>query len=155
MVISEVEGQFHNYEGTIVSDGEDFTNAKINISIDVNSIDTDNEKRDTHLKSDDFFNAEKFPQIKFVSKSMTKIDDKNYKVVGDFTMRDVTKEIELNARLNGFVKDPWGNTRVGFKLSGGINRFDYNLKWSNTLETGGLIAGKDVELVINIELIKK
>jgi polyisoprenoid-binding protein YceI len=155
MVISTVEGEFTQFDGTIQTTGDDFTNAKIDFVIDVNSISTDNNDRDGHLKSDDFFNAEKFPQIKFVSKSMTQVEGNMWKLVGDFTMRDVTKEIELDVKFKGLVNDPWGNTRVGFAISGEVNRFDYNLKWNNLLETGGLVVGEEVALNIDLQLIKE
>ncbi|MBN1301248.1 MAG: YceI family protein [Melioribacteraceae bacterium] len=154
MVIATAEGEFKSYEGTIETDGDDFTNAKINLTIDVASIDTDNEQRDNHLKSDDFFNAEKFPQMTFVGKSMTKVNGNNWKLVGDFTIRDITKEVTLDVKFRGMVKDPWGNTRAGFKLTGEVNRFDYNLKWNKLLETGGLVVSEDVKLIIDLELIK-
>lgn len=155
MIISEVDGFFNNFQADITTNGMDFSTAKINFTVDVNSITTDNEARDKHLKSDDFFNAEKFPQITFVGKSIKKTGDNKYKITGDFTIRDVTKEITLDATLNGIVKDPWGNTRAGFKISGVINRFDYNLKWNKLIEGGGLVVSKDVELKINLELTSK
>lgn len=155
MVISEVDGFFNNFQADITTTGTDFSTAKINFTVDVNSITTDNEARDKHLKSDDFFNADKFPQIKFVGKSINKVGDNKYKITGDFTIRDVTREITLDATLNGIVKDPWGNTRAGFKINGEINRFDYNLKWNKLIEGGGLVVSKDVELKINLELTSK
>ncbi|MCB0729452.1 MAG: YceI family protein [Ignavibacteriae bacterium] len=155
LVISEVEGQFNEYDVKVTSNGDDFDGASVEFSADVNSIDTDNEKRDNHLKSDDFFNAEQFPKMTFVSTSFSKEDDKNYKLVGDLTIRDVTKEVELDVVYNGMVKDPWGNTKAGFKATGAINRFDYNLKWNAALETGGLVVGEDVNLIINLELAKQ
>jgi polyisoprenoid-binding protein YceI len=155
MVISQVEGQFNSFDAKIVTDGDNFENAKIDFSADVNSINTDNEKRDNHLKSDDFFNAEKFPKMTFKGKSFKKVDGKNYILVGDLTIRDVTKEVSLNVKFNGIVKDPWGNTKAGFKITGEVNRFDYGLKWNAALETGGLVAGEDVTLDINLELAKQ
>ncbi|MCX7798464.1 MAG: YceI family protein [Melioribacter sp.] len=154
MVISEVTGQFNNYEGTVESSKDDFTDAKINFSIDVKSIDTDNEQRDNHLKSDDFFNAEKYPKITFVSKSFKKISGKKYKLIGDLTIRDVTKQVQLDVIYNGTVKDPWGNTRAGFKVTGKVNRFDFGLKWNALLETGGAVVGKNVDIIIDVELLK-
>jgi len=155
MVVSEVEGIFGKYSADVETTGDNFENAKINIKIDVASIDTKNEKRDEHLRNEDFFDAPKYPEIKFVSKSFKKIDSKTWKLVGDFTIKNVTKEITLTGKFNGTVKDPWGNTRSGFKLSRTINRFDYGLKWSNLLESGGLVVGDEVELNITVELIKK
>ncbi|MBU1097931.1 MAG: YceI family protein [Bacteroidetes bacterium] len=154
MIISEVDGNFRSFDGKVVSDGDNFENAKIEFNVDINSINTDNEKRDQHLKSDDFFNAEKFPKMLFKSKSLKKESGKNWKMVGDLTIRDVTKEITLDVKFNGTIKDPWGNTRAGFKLTGELDRFDYNLKWNSALETGGLVVSKEVEITANIELIQ-
>jgi polyisoprenoid-binding protein YceI len=154
LIISEVTGQFKSFDGNIESSKDDFSDAKIEFTADVNSISTDNEDRDKHLKSDDFFNAEKFPKISFRGKSFIKIDTKNYKLVGDFTIRDITKEISLDVVYNGSVKDPWGNTKAGFKIKGEINRFDYNLKWNALMEVGGAVVGKTVSLLIDLELQK-
>ena len=155
LIISEVDGSFSEFDGSIVSTGDDFENAKVEFSANTASINTDNEKRDNHLKADDFFSAEKFPKITFVSKSFKKVDSKNYKLVGDFTIKDVTKEIVLNVVHNGTIKDPWGKTRAGFTLTGEINRFDYNLTWSKALETGGLVVGEDVAIIGKFEVTKK
>ncbi|MCX7876793.1 MAG: YceI family protein [Melioribacteraceae bacterium] len=155
LVITDVVGQFKNYDVKVETNGDDFTNAKIEFTADVNSIDTDNEGRDKHLKSDDFFNAEKFPQIKFVGKKMEKVGDGKFKLTGDFTIRDVTKTITLDVSFRGIVKDPWGNTKAGFKVKGMVNRFDYNLKWNNLMETGGAVVGKDVELLVDLQLKKQ
>lgn len=154
MVIATVEGEFTKFDATVETKGDDFANADVKFSADVASISTDNEKRDGHLKSDDFFNAEKFPKMTFESKSMTKVEGNDWKLVGLLTIRDVTKEVTLDVKFRGMVKDPWGNTRVGFEVTGEINRFDYNLKWNNVLETGGLIVSEDVTISIDIELIK-
>ena len=154
LIISEVTGQFKSFDGNIESSKDDFSDAKIDFTIDVNSINTDNDDRDKHLKSDDFFNAEKFPKISFKGKSLKKIDAKNYKLVGDFTIRDITKEVALDVVYNGSVKDPWGNIKAGFKVKGEINRFDYNLKWNMLMEAGGATVGKTVTLIINLELQK-
>lgn len=155
LVITDVEGNFKEFEGSITTSGDDFENAKIEFSAEISSINTDNEKRDGHLKSDDFFNAEKFPQLKFRSKSFKKINEKNYKLIGDLTLRDVTKEVELDVKYNGTVNDPWGNTKAGFSLRGEVNRFDYNLKWDKTIETGGFVVGEDVTILANLQLVKE
>ena len=154
LIISEVTGQFKSFDGNIESSKDDFTDAKVDFTMDVNSISTDNDARDKHLKSDDFFNAEKFPKITFKGKSFKKVDVKNYKLVGDFTIRDITKEITLDVIYNGSIKDPWGNTKAGFKVKGEINRFDYNLKWNSLMEAGGAVVGKTVAMVIDLELQK-
>jgi polyisoprenoid-binding protein YceI len=156
MVITDVEGQFREFDGTVKSSGtENFEGADINFTANVNSIDTENEKRDNHLKSDDFFKASEYPELKFDSKSVEKVGDNKYKMVGDLTMRGNTKEVELDVVHNGTVKGMMGNTRAGFKVTGTLNRFDYGLKWNKTLETGGLVVGKEVDLNINVQLIQK
>lgn len=155
LVITDVEGYFNDFDGTITSNGDDFQDATIEFSANVASINTDNEKRDQHLQSDDFFNAEKFPKLTFKSKSFKKIDDKNFKLVGDLTMRDVTKEVELEVVYNGIVNDPWGNTKAGFSLRGEVNRFDYNLKWNKTVEAGGLVVSEEVKIIANLTLVKQ
>ncbi len=155
LVISEVSGQFGTFDGDVTSAADDFVGSTINFTIDVGSIDTDNERRDGHLKSDDFFNAEKFPQITFKGSSLEKVEGKMYKLKGQLTIRDVTKEVTLDVKYGGTVKDPYGNTKAGFKITGSINRFDYNLKWNAAMESGGLVVGEDVEIVGNIELKKE
>ncbi len=155
LVITDVEGNFKEFDASVTTDGDNWENAKIEFTAEIASIDTDNEKRDEHLRSDDFFNAEMYPQLKFVSKSFKKVDGNEYKLVGDLTIRDVTKEVELEVELNGTVVDPWGNTKAGFDLEGEINRFDYGLKWSKALETGGLVVGEDVEIIGKLQLMKK
>ncbi len=152
LVISEVEGHFNSYEGAVKTKGEDFSGASVKFTVDVASIDTDNEKRDGHLKSDDFFNAEKFPKMTFVSKSMKKTGKNTYKLLGDLTIRDVTRQVELDVKHNGTVQDPWGNTKAGFKMTGAVNRFDYNLKWNKMTEMGGAVVGKEVRLDIDVQL---
>lgn len=154
LVITDVEGKFNDFDATIVSNSDGFDGAKIDFSANIASIDTDNEKRDSHLKSDDFFNAESFPKLTFKGKSFKKVDGKNYKLVGDLTIRDVTKEVELDVKFNGTVVDPWGNTKAGFSLEGEINRFDYNLKWDAAIETGSLVVGKDVTILAKLQLVK-
>lgn len=154
MVISEVAGQFKKFEGSVFSDKEDFTDAKINFVISVNSINTDNDMRDTHLKSADFFDAEKFPLISFKSTSFKKIKEKNYQLIGEFTMHGVTKTITLNVVYGGNVVDPYKNTKAGFKITGTLNRKDYGLTWSKTIENGGLMVGDEVNFTCRVELAK-
>ncbi|MFA6570254.1 MAG: YceI family protein [Bacteroidota bacterium] len=154
MVISSVTGKFKKFDGVVTSEKTDFQDAKIEFNIESSSISTDNDKRDEHLRSADFFDVQKFSQIKFQSVSFKKIKDNKYKLTGNFTMKDVTKKITLDAEFNGTIKDPWGNTKAGFKLTGTINRFDYHLNWNKTIEAGGLVAGKDVDFTIYVELQK-
>jgi polyisoprenoid-binding protein YceI len=153
MVISSVSGSFKDFSIVLKSDKEDFSDATIMSTIQVASISTDNEYRDKHLKSDDFFNAEKFPEIKFKSTKFEKLDDNKYKITGDLTIRDVTKEVTFDAVLNGTLKTEKGLLSA-WKATTTINRFDYNLKWNKTIESGGLIVGQDVTITLNLELNK-
>ncbi len=154
MMVTEVEGKFKNFEGTIAATKEDFSDAQFNFTADVNSINTDDEKRDGHLKSDDFFNAEKFPQMKFKSISFKKLEGKKYILEGELTIRDVTKKVKFDVTYNGTGKNPWGMTVAGFKANTTINRMDYNLKWNKTLEAGGLLVSEDVVVNLNMEMVK-
>lgn len=151
LVISEVEGNFKVFSGSVVSPSPDFTNAKVEFTVDVNSINTDDEKRDGHLKSDDFFNAEKYPQMKFTSTSFKKVKDNAYVLEGDLTIRDVTKKVKFAVMYGGTVKDPWGNIKAGFKASAKINRKDFGLKWGALTETGGAVVGDEVRMLVNVE----
>jgi polyisoprenoid-binding protein YceI len=153
MVISEVTGSFKDFTVVLKSAKDDFSDAEVQSTIKVGSISTDNANRDNHLKSDDFFNAEKFPEINFKSTSFEKLGDNKYKITGDLTMRDVTKNVTFDAVLNGTMKTQRGML-AAWKAVATINRFDYNLKWSKTLETGGLMVGQDVTITLNLELNK-
>jgi polyisoprenoid-binding protein YceI len=153
LVVSDVEGKFKSFDGWMESDKADFSDAKIGFTVDINSISTDNDMRDKHLKSDDFFNAEKFPQMKFESTSFTLVSGNKYKLAGNLTIRDVTKPITFDVTYGGTV-NAFGGVHAGFKAKTTLNRFDYNLKWSATTEAGGLVAGKDVDITINIDMKK-
>ncbi|MFO7447834.1 MAG: YceI family protein [Ignavibacteriaceae bacterium] len=154
MVISEVQGQFDSYDIRISQTGDKVEDKNIEVEIDVNSINTGNPDRDNHLKSTDFFESEKYPKIIFKSKSIKKIDDENYKLTGDFTIKNITKELELDVSYGGQIADPWGNNRAGFAVRGSINRFDFDLKWNNLIETGGAVVGKTIKLICDIELVQ-
>ena len=151
LVISEVEGYFKIFEGTMEHSQPDYSDAKINFSVDVSSINTDNENRDKHLKSDDFFNAEKFPQMKFESTSFTPQGGNKYKLAGNLTIRDVTKPVTFDVTYGG-IANAMNTVKSGFKAKTTINRFDYGLKWDRATEAGGMVVGKDVEVVVNAEL---
>jgi polyisoprenoid-binding protein YceI len=155
LVVSEVEGTFKMFNGTIDAPTADFTNAKINFTVDVNSINTDDEKRDGHLKSDDFFNAEKFPAMSFTSTSFKKLKGNMYELEGNLTIRDVTKKVKFAVIHGGTIKDPWGNIKAGFKASGKINRKEFGLKWGALTETGGAVVGDEVNMVINTEFAQQ
>jgi polyisoprenoid-binding protein YceI len=154
MVISEVSGYFREFTGKAASTNDNFDDSKAEITIKTSSINTDVEARDKHLRSADFFDVEKYPLITFKTKSFKKVDDEYYNVVGDLTLKGTTKEITLKAKLNGVIQDPYGNIRSGWKAITSINRFDYGLNWNNVLETGGLVVGKDVAILINAEFIQ-
>lgn len=154
MVVSEVEGTFRKYTGTVTSSNEDFTDAVADFTVDVNSVNTDNDDRDKHIKSDDFFNVEKFPTMHFKSVSFKKVSGNNYILEGDLTIRDVTKRVKFDVTYGGTAKDPWGNTKAGFKAKSTISRKGYGLKWSALTETGGLVVSDEVAILLNIELIK-
>jgi polyisoprenoid-binding protein YceI len=153
LVISDVEGTFKTFDGTMEASKPDFSDAKINFTVDVASINTDNDQRDNHLKSDDFLNAAKFPQMKFTSTSFTPQGDNKYKLAGNLTIRDVTKPVTFDVKYGGTVT-AMGGTHAGFKATTKVDRFDYNLKWSKATEAGGLVAGKEVDITINIDFKK-
>lgn len=150
MMISTVTGHFEDFEATAKTNGDNFNNAVIEFSAKTASINTKNKDRDAHLKSDDFFNSEKFPEMKFVSKSF---DGEH--LVGDLTIRDVTKEITLNADFNGVAVDPYGQTKAGFEITGELNRKDFNLTWSAITEAGSIVVSDKVKLVVDVQFIKQ
>ncbi len=154
MVISEVEGIFSKYEGSVIATKDDFSNAKINFTVDVNSVNTDNAKRDEHLRSADFFETEKFPKMTFVSSSVTKTGTGKYNLKGKLTLHGVTKDIALMMTYGGTTKDPWGNTKAGLKVTGVINRTDFGLKYNSVLEAGSLMIGEEVTITAKVELAK-
>jgi polyisoprenoid-binding protein YceI len=151
MVVSEVEGSFRGFEGSLVAAKADLSDASIKFSVDVNSVNTDNDRRDGHLKSDDFFNAEKFPKMTFVSKSFKPLGGNKYKLTGDLTIRDVTKTVEFDVTYGGQINTGRG-IKAGFKARTTIDRLQYGLKYAPALEAGGLAVGKDVEIIVNLEM---
>ena len=155
LVISEVDGSFKTFTGSMTASKEDFTDAQIDFSVEVNSISTDNDMRDKHLKSDDFFNAEKFPKMTFKSISFKKLSPKAYELYGNLTIRDVTKKVKFHVTYGGTVKDPYGNIKAGFKATTTIKRLEYGLKWNNLTEAGGAVVGNDVTIVLNAEFAKE
>jgi len=155
LMISTATGVFKKFDGTLEIDEEDFVNAKVTFEADIDSVDTKNEQRDEHLKGEDFFSAEQFPKMTFTSTEIQKTGDNEYALTGDLTIRDVTKPVELKVEYNGSTKDPWGYERMGFEVSGKINRKDYGLKWSAVTEAGGLVVADDVKLAMNVEMVKQ
>ncbi|ACU57881.1 YceI family protein [Chitinophaga pinensis] len=155
LMISSVTGYFGKYEGTAESSSDDFTDAKITFEADVNSISTKNEQRDQHLQAEDFFHAAQYPKLSFVSTGVKKVDDENYKVTGDLTLRGVTKPVELAVEFSGIVKDPYGQTKAGFDIKGKINRKDFGVSFHAVTDNGGLVLGDEVKLQASVQLVKQ
>ena len=155
LVISTVSGFFKSFEGTVDSPEEDFTNADIAFSLDVDSIDTNQAQRDEHVKSPEFFDAAAFPKINFKSTSFTKTGGEEYQLVGDLTIKGITKPVTLAAEYGGTAADFYGNTKAGFEITGKVNRKDFGLTWSGVTEAGSIVLGDDIKLIINIQLTKQ
>jgi polyisoprenoid-binding protein YceI len=150
MMISTVSGHFEDFNATVNADSDDFSGAEVEFSAKIDSINTKNADRDAHLKSDEFFNAESFPELKFKSKSY----DGN-KLVGDLTIREVTKEVTFDTDFNGVATDPYGQTKAGFEISGKINRKDFNLTWSAVTEAGKIVVSDEVKLIVDAQFVKQ
>ena len=156
LMITTVTGSFNIFNVDAQTEDEDFTKAKISFTADVASISTGNEQRDAHLKSDDFFNAEKFPQVKFVATKYENVDnDGSYELYGDLTIRDITKTVKLDVEFGGVVKDPYGNTKAGFTINGKISRKDFELKWNAVTEAGGVVVSDEVRIACEVQLIEQ
>ena len=155
LMISTVRGRFNSYTGTIEADEQNPTAATVNVQIDASSLVTGDEKRDTHLRSPDFLDAEQFPYITFKSKRVEQVDATHGKLIGDLTIRDITKEVVLNFEYAGQAKTPWGTTSAGFNATTKINRKDWNLNWNVALETGGWLVGDQITISIELELVKQ
>ncbi len=154
MMIASVKGRFARYEVDASVDEANLENSSATVRIDVNSIDTREPQRDAHLRSPDFFDAEHYPQIVFVSKRIEKRGGADYRITGDLTIKNVTREVSFNAEVNGPVKDPWGGTRAVLTAETKVNRKDFGLNWNAALEAGGWLVGDDVKLSIDLELVK-
>jgi polyisoprenoid-binding protein YceI len=155
LMIATATGVFKTFDATLEVNEDDLSDARVSFEADVNSIDTKNEQRDTHLKSDDFFNAEQFPKLTFKSTSIENNGGNEYTLKGDLTVRDITKPVTLKVEYNGKVTDPWGMERMGFEVSGKINRREYGLKWSAVTEAGGIVVADEVKLAMNVEMVKQ
>ena len=155
--ISTVTGKFEKFGGSFSVDPGNIKATKGTASIDVGSITTSNAKRDGHLKSNDFFDVEHFPAIKFLSKEVRDINEKDSTctLIGDLTMRGTTKEIALHVKGGGIMKDGWGNERAAFTANGSINRIDFGLKWNKLVETGAMVVAPEVQLVLEFEGVRK
>lgn len=155
MMIATVKGRFGAIDGVITVDPNDLTTASVHVKIDVSSIDTREVKRDEHLRSADFFDVEKFPQITFQSRSITPAGDGEYNLVGDLTMHGVTRPVTLVSTFTGQGKDPWGNDRIAFSAEGKVDRKEFGLTWNAALEAGGVLVGDQVKISIEVEAIRQ
>ncbi|MFN7118812.1 MAG: YceI family protein [Saprospiraceae bacterium] len=155
LVISTVTGYFREFDGSITTEGEDWEGAEAEFRAKIDSVDTNQAQRDGHLKSDDFFNAEQYPYLSFKSTKVEKIDDEHYKMIGDLTIRDVTKPVEMDVLYIGTADDFYGNHKAGFEINGIINRHDFGLKWNAITEAGKVVASSDVRLNLNIQVAKQ
>jgi polyisoprenoid-binding protein YceI len=155
LMISTVRGRFGAVTGSVVFDEANPSNSKIDVSIDVSSIDTRTEARDNHLRSADFFDVEHHRSMHFVGKRIDGDVNDEFKLVGDLTIRDVTREVTLDVSSEGRVRDPWGNDRVGYSAKGKINRSDFGLTYNQALEAGGVVIGDEIKLSIDVELVRQ
>lgn len=153
MMIANVKGGFTEFNVSV--DGDDILLAPITVDVKATSINTKSTDRDNHLRSEEFFDAEKFPSLVFKSKRVEKEDDDEYKLIGDLTIKDITKEVALDVEFGGINKDPWGNEKAGFSFSGKINRKDWGLNWNAALETGGVMVSEDVKINGDVQFVKQ
>ena len=152
LVISTVTGSFRKFEGQAITTGEDFNNARVSFTIDVSSIDTNQSMRDQHLQNGDFFSADLYPTIDFVSTSFTKSGDSDFTMKGNLTMKGVTKEVKLNVEYGGSENNGHGQIKHGFEITGTINRKEFGMTWNKLTDTGGLGLGEDIKLIANIQV---
>src|SRR5713101_6970696 len=155
LVITTVKGRFRDLEGTLHIDEVQPENSSVEATIDVASIDTNVPDRDAHLRSDDFFNAEKFPKIIFRSTRIERVNDANYKVHGDLTIRDVTREVVLDTEFEGQIDDPRANRRAGLTAATQISRKEFGVKWNQLIEAGGAMVGDNVKITLHIEAVRQ
>lgn len=155
MMIANVRGQFENFTGTVEFDPEQPLNSSVEVEIDAQSINTREAQRDTHLKSEDFLNAEKFPKMTFKSHKIEVIDDNRGLIHGDLTIKDITKSVILDTTYAGMAKSPWGTTSAGFTASTKLNRKDWGLTWNVALETGGWLVGDEIKIELEMEVVKQ
>jgi len=155
LMISSVTGQFKTFNGTVETDGEDISTARIKFTAEIDSVSTNNEQRDAHLRNTDFFDAENYPQLIFESEKLEKKGEENYKLYGTLTMRGVSKKVILDTEYGGTTKDPWGNTRAGFTVTGSINRKDFGVSFGMVSETGGMLLGDDVKINASVQFVKE
>jgi polyisoprenoid-binding protein YceI len=154
LVISTVTGFFKSFEGELDTTNDNFEDAEISFSLDIDSIDTNQSQRDGHLKSPEFFDAEQFPKITFKSTSFKKTEDDEYELKGDLTAKGITKPVTLEAEFGGSTDDFYGNTKAGFEVTGKINRKEFGLTWDGVTEAGSIVLGEDIKILINLQFAK-
>src|SRR5690554_1328949 len=155
LMITNVKGEFRNFDVKVESDGEDFSSAQVQVDIDPKSIFTNNTDRDAHLVSADFFETDKFDKITFKSTELNKMDEENYQLKGLLEIKGISREVVLDAEFGGFIKDPYGNEKAGFSIDGKFNRKDFGLNWNAALETGGVMVSDEVGLSAEVQLVKQ
>lgn len=155
LMITNVKGDFNSFNVSAETDGVDFSTASLNVNIQADSISTNNSDRDKHLKSADFFDVENHKELTFKGTNLIKVDDENYKLTGDLTIKGLSNPVTLDVEFGGINKDPWGNEKAGFSISGKINRKDWGLNWNAALETGGVLVSDDVKLAGEVQLVKQ
>ncbi|GAB3497194.1 YceI family protein [Spirosoma knui] len=155
LMISNVSGTFQQFQVEVETDDDDFSTARIEATAEIGSIHTNNEQRDDHLRKSDFFEAEVYPQLFFQSTNVEKLDEDRFYVYGDLTMKGVRKPVKLSVDYSGITKDPWGGVRVGFTISGKINRSDWGINFNGVLETGGLALSEEVKIQSEVQLVKQ
>ncbi len=155
LVIAKVRGQFSRWTGTVTAPDGDFGRASLNVVIDASSIDTGVVDRDAHLRSADFFDTERYPEITFKSRAVARTASDRLRVTGDLTIKGVTREVALDVEALGLAKDPWGNERAAFSVTTAIDRRDFGLTWNQVLETGGVMVGDRIDIAIEIEAVRQ
>ena len=154
LVVSKTTGHFTAFSGTVSFDGQNVAGGSAEWTIQVASVDTDDQKRDDHLRGADFFDVEKFPAMTFKSTKVIPGEDGSFQLVGDLTIKGMTKEVTFDCEFNGVISDPWGGTRAGFSAGTSINRQDFGISWNKALDTGGLMVGNTVNITMEVELVK-
>ncbi|MBS4060920.1 MAG: polyisoprenoid-binding protein [Bacteroidetes bacterium] len=155
LMITNVKGEFRKFEASVQSIGDDFSKGSVKAKIDATSVFTNNNDRDNHLRSADFFDVENFAELSFEGTSFTKLDDENYQLKGLLTIKGISKEVSFDVEFGGINKDPWGNQKAGFSLSGKINRKDWGLNWNAALETGGVLVSDEVKINAELQFVKQ
>jgi len=155
LMISNVTGNFPKFDVQVETEDLDFMTAKAKFTAETSAVTTNNEQRDQHLRSADFFDAAKYPVLSFVATKYEKVDNDSYELFGDLTIRDITKNIKLDVEFGGVITDPWGNTRAGFSINGKVNRKDFGLVWNAVTEAGGFVVGDEAKIHVEVELIRQ